>query len=120
VRVKQHILTGHNDSVTCACFVTSDTIASGSDDRKIKFWDARLGNCLFDVPTRSKCYDLTTDGLRTIASAHMNPNILLYDVTMRREVFSIATGHTSQLTCVTYSPGTTHALRHDTELGFCA
>lgn len=85
-------LSGHSKPVTSVCFSPDNRlIASASDDRTVKIWDAKTGNELSTLlghtrPVLSVCFSFDTN---RIASGSSDTTIKIWDVESSTEVSAL-------------------------------
>ncbi|KAK3902612.1 hypothetical protein C8A05DRAFT_15350, partial [Staphylotrichum tortipilum] len=98
-------LEGHTDSVTSVAFShDSKTLASASDDRTIKLWDAATGSCTATLeghtgPVYSVAFSHDS---KTLASASDDRTIKLWDAATGNCTATLE-GHTDLVTSVAFS-----------------
>ncbi|KAJ5707127.1 G-protein beta WD- 40 repeats containing protein [Penicillium malachiteum] len=94
-------IAGHSHRVcTIAFSPDGNTIASGSDDKTIKIWDATTGKCQETLDDRSSTVQtlvFTPDG-KMIASGSHNKNAVIWDCQRKLN------GHASEITALAFSP----------------
>jgi WD40 repeat protein len=107
-------LTGHSNRIWSVAFSpvgnrlsqgTSDTLASGSDDQTIKFWDVSTGQCLKTLQGCTKkdwSIAISPDG-QTLASSGDELIVKIWDVSTRR-CYQTLVGHSSRIGSLAFSP----------------
>ena len=99
-------LTGHKSWVRSVAFSPDgSTIATGSDDKTIRFWDARTGapkNTITEYTSSVRSVAFSPDG-STIATGGSDDTIRLWDARTGAHK-RILTGHTSYILSVAFSP----------------
>lgn len=133
------IYNGHTDAVTCVAFSPTPTafhqigtvgiLASGSDDRTIKLWDVRTGECLKTFWGHTdwvQAIAFSPDG-QTLVSGSCDNTIKLWDL-RSGECLQTLTEHTHRVKSVAFHPAGTqlasgsgdHQIKiWDAQLGEC-
>jgi WD40 repeat protein len=91
--------------VNCLSQGTGDTLASGSDDQTIKFWDVSTGQCLKTLQGCTKkdwSIALSPDG-QTLASSGDELIIKIWNISTSR-YYQTLVGHSSRIGSVAFSP----------------
>jgi WD40 repeat protein len=105
-------LRGHTKLVYCAAFSPDGKyIVSGSGDKTVMVWDAKMGKCALgplNMHTLSVwCVAFSPNG-RRIASGSCDKTIVVWDAVTGEVVAGPLEGHTKAIWCVCFSPDDKH------------
>jgi len=94
-------LTGHQGKVLCGSFLgTSGRVVTSGQDKSIRVWDINKGSGLKTMICYSTCQDLTDiPNSALVASAHLDGNIRLWDMTRWESFSMIEKAHDGHATC---------------------
>ncbi len=105
-KAELYVQTGHTFGVNAVAFSpNSKTLASGSFDNTIKFWNTETGQELRTLAGHTKSVQavvFSTDG-RTLASGSADKTIKLWNAETGQELRTLA-GHTSDVYTIVFSP----------------
>lgn len=107
-----HKLTGHNDKVHMAKYLSKGFAVSCSQDRDIKVWSLMRGHCDRTLPAFSTCQALESLGGQRFLSVHFDRSIREWDASVkgRHPVRTLDTGHTQAIMAVAVDVHKTYAL----------
>jgi len=94
-------LTGHQGKVLCGAFLgTSGRVVTSGQDKAVRVWDINKGSGIKTMICYSTCQDLTTiPNSSLMATAHLDHNVRLWDMTRCESFSMIEKCHDGHVTC---------------------